>query len=192
MSAVVRCMLCYALFLLGGCATHEAQLGPVNPMGFSGGVKPEAEKNYALARVLWGNSEVCSDPVQAVTYLDRAIAVQPDYTAAYLRRGLAYSEMGRYEEAFEDLTKALRLKPGVEAYTYRGLVSMRMGNLIGARKDLDHAVELDARYHRAWNFRAAVRLQQEDTAGACDDFAKGCSKGDCTGLESARESGICK
>lgn len=192
MTGKLRLIAACALCLLSACAAYEAPLRPVNPMGLSGRVAPEAEKNYALARVLWGNSDVCSDPAQAVAYLDKAIAAQPDYAAAYLRRGLAYSEMGRYEEAFDDLTRSLRLHPGAEVYSYRGLVSMRMGNMMGARKDLDHAIELDGGYHRAWNFRAAVRLQQDDVAGACDDFAKGCSKGDCTGIESARTSGICK
>jgi hypothetical protein len=52
MPFVLRCLLCCTLFVLGGCAAHEAPLAPVNPMGLSGNVAPEAEKNYALARVL--------------------------------------------------------------------------------------------------------------------------------------------
>lgn len=176
---------------LAGCASQD-ELRPYNPMGMSGRVKPEAEKYFALAHVLWKNGETCTDPEKAVVYLDRAIAIEPEYAQAYLRRGLAYSDMSLWDEAFDDLTKSLRLAPGYDAYTYRGLVSMRMGNFIGARKDLDRAIALQSGLPRAWNFRAAVKLQEDDVTGACQDFTKGCSNGDCTGIESARRDGVCQ
>lgn len=184
-------MLVMVVAMLTACGAQQAPK-PVNPMGLSGKVTPEAEKYYALARVLWGKNDACSDPQQAVIYLDKAIAAQPDYAEAYLRRGLALSDLGRYDEAFDDLTKSIRLAPTPSAYAYRGLVSLRMGNLLGARKDVDHALELDPKLARAWNTRAGVKLQLDDIAGACSDFEKGCSSGDCTGLESARKDELCK
>lgn len=184
--AALACVL--FLSACGGTATEK----PYNPMGLSGKVSPEAETAYSRAHVLWKNGEVCSDPELAVSYLDRAIELQPDYAQAYMRRGLAKSDMHDWDAAFDDLSRAIRLDPSPENYAYRGLISMRGGNYLGARKDYDKSLDLRSRQHRAWNFRAALSLLEGKTAAACDDFDAGCSRGDCTGYESARQAGICK
>lgn len=184
-------LLALVVLAFAGCASQEP-LKPFNPMGVSGRVNPEAEKYFAMAHVLWKGGETCTDPERAVQYLNKAIALQPDYWQAYVRRGLAYSDQAQWDEAFDDLTKAVRQNPSAENYAYRGLVSFRMGNRLGARKDLARSLELEPAQHRAWNFRGAVNLMDDDFAAACADFAKGCSYGDCTGLDSARREGLCK
>ncbi|MDR2891550.1 MAG: hypothetical protein LBV80_00455 [Deltaproteobacteria bacterium] len=164
-----------------------------NPMGLAQKYPQEAEANFALARTLWGNSETCKDPELAISYLDKAISLAPDYAQAYQRRGLAKSDIRDWDGAFDDLTKAIRLSPpSAELYAYRGLVSMRGGNALGARKDFDRSLELDSNQHRAWNFSGALNILLYDYPAACDDFEKGCSNGDCTGLESANAAGYCK
>ncbi|WP_353115860.1 tetratricopeptide repeat protein [Nitratidesulfovibrio sp.] len=193
--ATGRSLLLAALLLLAfsltGCASQEP-LKPYNPMGISGKVTPEAEKYFAMAHVLWKGGETCTEPEKAVAYLNKAIELQPDYWQAFARRGLAYSEMGLWDEAFDDLTRAVRQHPSAENYAWRGLVAFRMGNQLGARKDLARSIELDSAQHRAWNYRAAVELAEDEIVAACADFATGCSNGDCTGMESARREGICK
>ncbi len=185
-----RKLLLFFVLALCSCAGQEP-LAPYNPMGLSGTVAPEAETLFSRAHVLWKNSEVCSDPYQAIALLDRAIAIEPRYAEAYLRRGLAKSDIRDWDGAFDDLSLAVRLAPSATAYAYRGLISMRGGNILGARKDFDRSLELSSGQHRAWNFRAALNLLEGNTDAACRDFAKGCSNGDCVGLESARHEGIC-
>jgi tetratricopeptide (TPR) repeat protein len=187
---VVAFLLALSL-ALAGCASQEP-LKAYNPMGVSGKVNPEAEKYFAMAHVLWKGGETCTEPEKAVAYLNKAIALQPDYWQAHARRGLAYSDMGLWDEAFDDLTYAVRQHPSPENYAYRGLVAFRMGNRLGARRDLTRSLELDAGQHRAWNYRGAVNLADDEIAAACADFDKGCSNGDCTGMESARREGLCK
>ncbi|WMW66737.1 hypothetical protein [Nitratidesulfovibrio liaohensis] len=189
--ALLLLALLLPAFSLSGCASQEP-LKPYNPMGVSGKVSPEAEKYFAMAHVLWKGGETCTEPEKAVAYLNKAIDLQPDYWQAFARRGLAYSEMGLWDEAFDDLTRAVRQHPSAENYAWRGLVAFRMGNQLGARKDLTRSLELDSAQHRAWNYRAAVELAEDQIAAACADFAKGCSNGDCTGMESAKREGICK
>ena len=174
-----------------GCST-QPQLAEPNPMGLSGTYPKEAEAHFALARILWGDSDVCRSPEEAITHLDRAIRVAPDYAEAYLRRGMAKSDLRDWDGAFDDITRSIRLQPTAAAYAYRGLVSMRGGNALGARKDLDRSLELDSDQHRAWNFRGALSILLYDYPAACKDFKKGCSNGDCTGLNSATENGYCK
>lgn len=174
---------------LAGCGTRDAP--PHNPMGLSGKHPAEAEAAFAKAHVLWNKEDVCTDPVQAVTWLDQAVSLDPGYAEAYLRRGLAKGDLKDWEGGFDDLSKAVRLAPSAEAYAYRGLLSMRGGNFMGARKDLDRSVALSKRQHRAWNFRGALNLLEGNARQACKDFETGCGYGDCTGLESARARGEC-
>jgi tetratricopeptide (TPR) repeat protein len=173
-----------------GCDTAENPV-PANPMGLSGIYVKEAETNYALARALWGNTEVCRDPKQAILYLDKTIELAPDYADAYMRRGLAKSDLRDWDSAFDDITAAIRLEPKPDYYAYRGLVSMRGGNSLGARKDFNRSLEIKSGQHRAWNFRGGLNILLHDYPAACADFKKGCSNGDCTGLESAKQNGYC-
>ena len=182
------CLVSLVLFACGG----HAPLKPNNPMGLSGKINSEAETAYARARVLWKDGEICTDPKLAIELLTKAIALEPQYAEAYMRRGLAKSDMRDWDGAFDDLSRSIRIKPTAEAYAYRGLISMRGGNSIGARKDFSRSLELNSSQHRAWNFRGALNLLEGDKPAACKDFDKGCSNGDCIGYESAVKSGDCK
>ena len=193
--------------LLSGCGLFTSS-DPVKPgesapveekkPALTGQVQPstptqEAETLYAKAHVLWKqNSDVCSDPALAVHLLDQAIAIMPDYADAYMRRGLAYSEMGRDEEAFADLTQAIRLNPRPDRYAYRGLGLIRQQNLGGARRDLDQSIKMDKSQYRAWNFRAVISMMENKDAQACSDFKTGCANGDCIGYNAAKKEGICR
>ncbi|UZP67364.1 tetratricopeptide repeat protein [Desulfovibrio mangrovi] len=180
------------IFALAGCGKSEsAPLGRFNPVGTAGIYNEQAERAFAKAHVLW-RGERCTDPDQAIKWLTEAITLEPEYAQAWLRRGLAYSDKGWYDLALDDLNKAVRLAPTVESYSYRGLVEMRLGNLMGAERDLTRAIDMDSNYHRAWNFRAATRLLDERITAACDDFKTGCKKGDCTGWDNAVQQGICE
>lgn len=184
---IVGIIVCLAL---AGCGGKET-LPPHNPMGFSGTVTPEAEAAFARAHVLWDKNDICSDPAQAEELLTKALSIEPEYAQAYLRRGLARGQLRDWDGAFDDLTKAIRLHPTAEAYAFRGLVSMRGGNYLGARRDMDRSLELNKRQHRAWNFRGALNRLEGHFDAACSDFNEGCDYGDCVGIESAIQRGEC-
>lgn len=156
------------------------------------GIAPEAEELFTKAHVLWKGTDVCSDPAMAVYLLDQAIGIEPGFADAFMRRGLAYSEMGKDEEAFADLTQSIRLDPRAERYAYRGLVLIRQHNLGGARRDLDQSLKMEPGQYRAWNFRAVVNVMEEQDQSACDDFKTGCRNGDCSGLDAAKKQAICR
>ena len=178
-------------FLAGCGGGQNAPLPRHNPMGVAGTFPAEAEVAFARAHVLWEN-DVCSDPEEAITLLNTVLELAPEHAAAWKYRGLAHSDLQRFDVALADLTKGVRLQPDAEMYAYRGLVFMRMGNLLGARADLDRALELDDNSHRAYNFRAAVNLLDERYSAACADWEDGCANGDCTGLENARKRELCQ
>lgn len=186
---------------LAGCAT--GQRSDPSPSGeqqtrLSGSAHPEAEQAFEQAMLLWKRApasvsvgESCSDPAKAVELLDKAVTLDPAYAAAYLRRGLAKSEMGQKEESFDDVTAAIRLKPSAEAYAYRALVSIRAGQPRAAQKDLAYALEKTPKHPLALNFSGVLALTMGNTTEACAQFKQGCSAGDCSFLESAKANSIC-
>lgn len=183
-----------AFLLLPGCSLfipEKTPPKPANPTGVSGKHQPQAEQLFAKARILWKEGETCADPEQAIAYLDEALELEPDYAQALIRRGLALSQVGYGDEAFDDLTRAVRLEPSAEAYLSRGLCLFRQGRTEGARKDLEEALRRDGDSYRAWNILGAVALKEEKDAEACAAFEKACASGDCTGIEAARREKIC-
>lgn len=184
-----------AALALPGCSLLEQAKEPpkpANPTGASGKYDPQAEQLFGKARVLWKNGETCSNPEAALEYLDEALKLEPDYPQALIRRGLALSQLGYADDAFDDLTRAVRLDPSAEAYLSRGICLLQQGNTVGARRDLDESLRLDATSYRAWNILGAVALKEGNDQEACDAFAKACSNGDCTAIDAARREKICK
>ena len=184
-----------AVLVLPGCSLLEPAKEPpkpANPTGVSGKYNPQAEQLFGKARVLWKNGETCSDPEAALDSLDEALKLEPDYPQALIRRGLALSQLGYADDAFDDLTRAIRLEPSAEAYLSRAICLLQQGNTVGARKDLDESLRLDDASSRAWNSLGAVALKEGKDQEACDAFEKACSNGDCTAIDAARREKLCK
>lgn len=189
-----------AIFLAGcaGPRSGGSVSGSENLAGLSGKLNPEAETAFAQARVLWkgalssaSTGERCSDPEKAVALLDKAISLEPKYAEAYVRRGLAKSELGKREEAFNDVSTGIRLKPAAEAYAYRALVSIRGKDMRAAQKDLEYSLKKDPDQHLARNFSGVLALTLDNKPEACAQFQQGCSAGDCSFIEAARSAKIC-
>ncbi len=189
----VSAALIFLLFLLSGCGGSKAPppASGQNVTGLTGRHSEEAELLFAKAHVLW-KGDICSDPQEAVRLLNEVAAKEPDYAEAYARRGLAYSELGKREEAFEDLTKAIRLAPTTENYSFRALASLRGGAVAAAHRDVDYVLAKDAKQPRAWNLRGELARRAGNSEAACEYFNKGCSYGDCGPREAARKEGQCK
>ena len=185
-------VLLFASLAATGCFGPDPAVTPPDPTGATGTRDAKAEQLYAKARVLWREGELCSDPEQAIVYLEESVHIDPRYSDAWLRLGLARSEAGQPEEAFEDLTRAIRLNPTADAYAYRGLVLLRQADTKAARRDLDQALRIQPDSQRALNIRAAVNLKENALEAACRDFNAACKAGNCAGLEAARNQNMCR
>ena len=179
------------VFLLTACAGKESSPPPPDVRGLPGKRSEEVELLFAKAHVLW-KGDTCAAPGDAVRILDEVLAKDPDFAAAWAYRGLAYSELGKRDEAFDDLTKAIRLDPRAEHYADRGLASLRGGSFSAARQDLNYSLKKDQKQYRAWNILGETALREGNAAQACEYYAKGCANGNCTPLERARKDGQCK
>lgn len=141
-----------------GCAPAKDGGSDIrNLTGFTPSLNEDAQKLYAKARILWNSDEYCSDPELALEYLEVAVALEPEYADAYMRKALAASQIGEWDEAFDDSSRAIRLEPKADNYALRSLIFMREGNFKGADKDLERARELEPGNSRAEAYRKRLR-----------------------------------
>ena len=79
---------------------------------------------------------------KAITALTQAIEIEPEYAEAYIKRGLAYHNLGRYKEAIADYTQTVSLKRYLaDAYAGRGDVYSELGDIPRAIDDYTTSLE---------------------------------------------------
>lgn len=112
---------------------------------------------------VWNNS---------VTFWSQVIEKSPyEFPLAYSVRGLAYLEMGMYEQAINDCNKAIMIQPDYpQAYLNRARVYMATGRLAPAKEDLDKAIAFDGKYADAYSFRGQVHNAMGNLAAAIADY----------------------
>jgi tetratricopeptide (TPR) repeat protein len=134
---------------------------------------------------------IARDYVEGETYFGRATArlrmgqqkwvdAEADLTAALgqrveaqwlFSRGCVRFDLGRYEQAEQDLTAALQIKCEHPAlFTIRGLARLMQNKLSEADQDAAAAFDRGATDVHAYSLRAAVRLVQERYAEAEPDL----------------------
>lgn len=79
-----------------------------------------------------------------ILFCTQSISLKPDYANAYFKRGDAYDEIGQYELAINDYTKAIELnyEPLITVYQYRGLTYLKMKEYVLSISDLDFALSV--------------------------------------------------
>ncbi|MCA8923556.1 MAG: tetratricopeptide repeat protein, partial [Planctomycetes bacterium] len=119
---------------------------------------------------------------EAASDASRAIEADAELPAGYLARGrviLAAPQPAQAQPerlaALADLGQALRLDPGLaEAWALRGHARFLLGDLTGAKLDLEHALGLEER-PRAWNELARVQLSLGETDRARESYGRSLS-----------------
>ena len=80
----------------------------------------------------------------AITYFQKAIALDPNLSGAYFEQGISYGQLGDYDKAVSLVNKAIEMEPQNGLYLYgRGRVNLLAGNLDQAIEDFKKAAELD-------------------------------------------------
>lgn len=115
---------------------------------------PEAWLNRGLAK------QFKADTLGALADYNRAIALNPFNSYAYLRRGALYIDQKQYDLALSDLNQSINLdSTAKEGYFARSLVRYNQGNLQQALADLNHVVRLEPDYPLGL-FNRAIVLNQ--------------------------------
>lgn len=115
------------------------------------------------------------DYAGALSDLDAALKVNPDYGAALNDRGVLKMEnLDDKQGALQDFSRAIDVNA---AYKYpwanRGKLKRWMDDYQGALDDLNRALELDNDYVWAWYERAALKFDKlDDKQGAMADYTR--------------------
>ncbi len=105
----------------------------------------------------------------AISRFSQAIEINPEYSAAYSNRCLAFLNLQQYQNAVSDCNQAINLAPNnVEAYLNRGIAYYRQNNYPDAIADNNRVIALKPHDFRAYYNRgvaiAAATLEKGITA----------------------------
>jgi tetratricopeptide (TPR) repeat protein len=131
----------------------------------------------AAAEAAWNVSYTLNKEkkhTECLSYLNRAIELNPDYAIAFNSRGYVYNELKQYEQAITDLDRATVIDPNDDnAHLNRGKTYYHLKQYEQAIADFDRAVELDPNNAAAYTNRGAAydELKQYERAIADYDRA---------------------
>ena len=94
----------------------------------------------------------------ALSALNKAIDLEPDFVEAYNNRGAAKNLLGRHQDAIADYDITIRLKSDyAEAYSNRGTAKNLLGRHQDAIADYDKAIRLKPDYAGAYDGRGSTK-----------------------------------
>lgn len=107
-------------------------------------INKEVESKFAYANLLCVDFENCKNAEEALAILDELIETDKNFLDAYEIRSVALTELGYYLDALDDITYAIRYRARddenlSQSYTRRSYIYDKLGNELGAKKDLEMA-----------------------------------------------------
>jgi tetratricopeptide (TPR) repeat protein len=129
----------------------------------------EAERNLQLARVAYQGK----DYDLAISYLNEALRVRPDYREALVARWVARGMANQWAEALADATAVLRLSSGdaelAQGYSSRGFTQLQLKNYDAAIRDCCEALRLGRKLTAVYITRGdAYRMKNEPEKAIAD------------------------
>ncbi len=109
---------------------------------------------------------------QAIKKFGEAIALDTNNDMAYHNRGFAYEQMGNFEQAIEDYSQVIALRPTVRAYYERGLCYGISGQEQQAIEDFNHIISLESDHTLAYANRAVAHRSVGNLEQALKDLDK--------------------
>jgi len=115
----------------------------------------DKDPNYALAYASlgeaywrkWDNTKDTKFLAKAQSYCERALQISEDLAPVHITLGIIYKTTGKYEEAAQELKKAVAIEPkNAQAYRELGSVYNSMGDLIRAEESYKTAIDLIPSY----------------------------------------------
>jgi tetratricopeptide (TPR) repeat protein len=114
---------------------------------------------------------IADKPTEALTIIEQAIRLQPNYASAYLARGLFRHESNDFRSAIADFDKVISLNPSSGfGYYYRGNAHLVLKNYRGAIADYDQAIRLNPNFAPSYYARGLARAQSQNYRSAIADY----------------------
>lgn len=124
---------------------------------------------------LWGDNYLLWDDVLNKYNISSTanIQVNQHIAFAYNFRGLGHAEKGRYRQAIEDYSTALKINPKYgEALNNRANAYAATGRYALSLADFAKLIAINPEYADAYYNRGVLRLSVRDFDGAVDEFTK--------------------
>jgi len=122
---------------------------------------------------------------ESLSFLNRAIELNPDNAFAFNSRGYVYDELKQYERAIPDLDRAIALDPNsAVAYYNRGIAYNGLQQYERAIADYDRAIALDPNDSAAYTNRGIAYLWLYKMQQAYADYSR-CYELDSTDINAA-------
>jgi len=112
------------------------------------------------------------DYAGALEEYDHAIEHDPNVAKAHAGRAAALYSLGRRDEAFASISRAIELEPDARSYQIRGRMQIARQDLPAAVADFTKALEIAPEDGDLYRERASARRRQCDYAGALADYTK--------------------
>ena len=106
----------------------------------------------------------------------------------YYNQGVEKHDVGNYQGAIDDYTKAIDVDPqNAYAYYNRGKAKYDLLDYQGAIADYTKAIEINPQFASAYSIRGMSKYLLGDLKGACDDARKAADLGDERSAERVRQ-----
>ena len=151
------------------------------PVGFIFSIAESSKKESAYSLYKQGNTKLDTGDINgAISDYTKAIEINPNYSDAYVNRGVAKGNSGDNAGAISDYSKAIKIDQSYTlAYVNRGVAKNNIGDHLGAISDYSKAIEIDPMYINAYINRGNIKdVQLRDLKGACSDWIKASNLGD--------------
>ena len=110
-------------------------------------------------------------PVKAIADYDQAIRLNPENAVGYINRGVAYDDLGEYEQAIADYDQAIRLNPeDAVAYNNRGVAYSELEEYKPAIADFNQAIRLNPKDKAAYYNRGKAYYELGEYRPAIADY----------------------
>jgi hypothetical protein len=156
LNCVLVCLVT-ALSLNSGCATTNPTATLLE--------NPKTARDYYQRGTYFGQSR----PLEAIPEYTQAIALDEEYTDAYLQRSRCWIHVGNYEAAVTDLTQAVKLRPKqADYYQLRAMAytHLDLEDIEKAIADYDTAIALNPKDYWGYLPKAALLFQEARFAEA--------------------------
>jgi tetratricopeptide (TPR) repeat protein len=108
---------------------------------------------------------------RSVVLLTKALEMAPEDDTLLVDKALAEADLGRYQDAVNDLSAAIKLRPGMaDAYVFRASAYRQLNFLDQAEADADKALSLDQFHPEGLLERGNIRRLKKDKLGARRDW----------------------